>query len=78
MGAPVVAAPGQPAMANAVCPLCGAALRCGAIGDGTRPDATCWCRFEHNLPASALQSGQGCLCPRCLREAIARAGSAGG
>ncbi|AST87934.1 cysteine-rich CWC family protein [Ralstonia nicotianae] len=76
--APVLAAPGQPALANAVCAACGAALRCGAIGDGMQPDAACWCRLEKHLPAGALQPGQGCLCPGCLREAIARAGAARG
>ncbi|AQW30298.1 cysteine-rich CWC family protein [Ralstonia syzygii subsp. celebesensis] len=75
--APIAAAPGQPAAANAVCVACGVELRCGAIGDGMQPDAACWCMLEKNLPASALQSGQGCLCPRCLREAIARAGATG-
>ncbi|MGD7164608.1 hypothetical protein [Ralstonia pseudosolanacearum] len=43
-----------------------------------RISAACWCRLEKHLPTGALQSGQGCLCPRCLREAIARAGAARG
>ncbi|WP_439889697.1 cysteine-rich CWC family protein [Ralstonia sp. 25C] len=57
---------------NTVCAVCGAELRCGAIGDGKQPDATCWCMEEPQLPAGALRPGQGCLCPRCLREAIAQ------
>jgi ribosomal protein L34E len=48
-------------------------LRCGAIGNGMQPDATCWCMAEDNLPASARRPGQGCRCQRCLREAIAQA-----
>ncbi|MGD7297281.1 hypothetical protein [Ralstonia pseudosolanacearum] len=44
----------------------------------SQPAAACWCRLEKHLPTGALQSGQGCLCPRCLREAIARAGAARG
>ncbi|MEF9482359.1 hypothetical protein [Ralstonia sp. 1B3] len=62
--------------ANTVCAICGVALRCGAIGDGTQPDATCWCTTEETLPASARRPGQGCRCQRCLREAIALARAA--
>lgn len=62
--------------ANTVCAICGAELRCGAIGNGTQPDATCWCMTEANLPASARRPGQGCRCQRCLREAIAQARAA--
>ncbi|MDE2202574.1 MAG: cysteine-rich CWC family protein [Burkholderiaceae bacterium] len=59
--------------ANTTCATCGTTLRCGAIGDGTQPDPACWCAAEAALPAHARLPGQGCLCPRCLREAIARA-----
>ncbi len=62
--------------ANTACAICGAALRCGAIGDGTQPDATCWCMTEAKLPASARRPGQGCRCQHCLREAIAHARTA--
>ncbi|MGD7278857.1 hypothetical protein ACQCQ7_26250, partial [Ralstonia pseudosolanacearum] len=54
--APVLAAPGQPALANAVCAACGAALRCGAIGDGMQhrrlEDAR---RDRHHADAVARQ-----------------------
>jgi hypothetical protein len=56
--------------------MCGADLRCGAIGDGKQPDAACWCMTEETLPASARRPGQGCRCQRCLREAIAQAKAA--
>jgi ribosomal protein L34E len=62
--------------ANTTCAICGATLRCGAIGDGKRPDATCWCSAEEALPAHAQHPGQGCRCQHCLREAIARARAA--
>lgn len=61
---------------NTTCATCGAALRCGAIGNGTQRDATCWCMHEDPLPASARRPGQGCRCQRCLREAIAQANAA--
>ena len=64
---------GEALTANTVCAVCGAALRCGAIGNGMQPDATCWCMAEDTLPASARRPGQGCRCQRCLREAIAQA-----
>ncbi|WP_413707384.1 hypothetical protein [Ralstonia sp. Ralssp110] len=62
--------------ANTVCAMCGADLRCGAIGDGKQPDAACWCMTEETLPASARRPGQGCRCQRCLREAITQAKAA--
>ncbi|WP_316677711.1 cysteine-rich CWC family protein [Ralstonia chuxiongensis] len=62
--------------ANTVCAICGAQMRCGAIGDGKQPDTTCWCMTEETLPASARRPGQGCRCQRCLREAIAQARAA--
>ncbi|WP_199028988.1 cysteine-rich CWC family protein [Ralstonia sp. ASV6] len=58
--------------ANTACAICGVALRCGAIGNGTQPDATCWCMTEEKLPASARHPGQGCRCKQCLRKAIAQ------
>ncbi|WP_124382629.1 cysteine-rich CWC family protein [Ralstonia sp. SET104] len=60
----------NPLAANTACAICGAALRCGAIGDGKQRDATCWCTAEETLPASARRPGQGCRCQRCLRAAI--------
>ncbi|KHK57243.1 signal peptide protein [Ralstonia sp. A12] len=68
----------NPPVSNTVCAICGAALRCGAIGDGTQPDATCWCMTEEKLPASARRPGQGCRCQHCLRKAIAQAQAASG
>ncbi|MBA4231672.1 MAG: hypothetical protein C0465_13785 [Ralstonia sp.] len=65
-----------PSAANTACAICGAALRCGAIGEGSQRDTTCWCMTEEALPVSARRPGQGCRCQRCLREAIAQARAA--
>jgi hypothetical protein len=61
--------PATPAEPNARCAACGAPFRCG------RDDpAPCWCArdFPAVLPAPAPGSPVGCLCPACLREAVAK------
>jgi hypothetical protein len=58
----------QPAAAPpGACARCGAPFTCG------RDDpAGCWCAALPHLPARALDAAQGCLCPACLQQALAR------
>jgi hypothetical protein len=56
------------------CPRCGIAFGCGP-GTGAR-GASCWC--QDLPPALPLASGTGCLCPRCLAQAIQRMAEARG
>jgi len=53
------------------CARCGARFECG-MQAGTAP---CWCAA---LPPLDPASGQGCLCPACLRAALAVARPAPG
>ena len=53
---------------NRRCPRCGAAFTCDHEA-GREP---CWCarNFPSRLPLG--DSATGCLCPRCLAEALQR------
>lgn len=51
-----------------VCAACGAPMSCGRDEPGG-----CWCARLPPLPAGALASGQGCLCPACLGERVSAA-----
>jgi uncharacterized protein len=55
---------------NINCSECGAAFRCGA----TAGEKACWCfALPHRLPVPKESSeARGCLCPKCLEEAIAK------
>ncbi|VVE15691.1 hypothetical protein PFI31113_02838 [Pandoraea fibrosis] len=59
------------------CPQCGAVVTCGALAcaDGAG-DVQCWCLDWPRLPASARLGVGACLCPDCLRAALATAGVA--
>jgi hypothetical protein len=50
-----------------LCPACGAGLTCGP-GTG-RDGAGCWC--ADLPPVMPVLASADCLCPPCLREAIA-------
>jgi hypothetical protein len=53
--------------AASTCARCGARFGCG------RDDPNgCWCAALPALPAAAIDRASGCLCPSCLREAVAR------
>ncbi|WP_150696344.1 cysteine-rich CWC family protein [Pandoraea terrae] len=56
------------------CPVCGQPVSCGAR-DGA---AQCWCFDAPHLPAHARLDTGRCLCPACLRAALAEAGAGGG
>ena len=50
-----------------ICARCGTGFDCGPAGE-------CWCMAEAvRLPMPALDSGEDCLCPTCLRAAAASA-----
>jgi len=49
------------------CARCGAPFRCGIDDAGG-----CWCAKLPPLPREAYASGAGCLCEKCLREALGR------
>ncbi|RLA31612.1 MAG: hypothetical protein DRR03_09480 [Gammaproteobacteria bacterium] len=54
---------------NSHCAHCGTSFRCG------RDDpAPCWCArdFPAVMPLPAPEATAGCLCPACLRAAVAR------
>jgi hypothetical protein len=59
-------APEAAAGGASVCARCGARFECG-MQAGTTP---CWCTA---LPPLDPVPGQGCLCPTCLRAALAAA-----
>jgi hypothetical protein len=60
-----VATPVVPAPEPEVCARCGATFECGMKAGVER----CWCAdLPPIAPSAAFAS---CLCPRCLREAIA-------
>jgi hypothetical protein len=62
-----VSDPATPPPANARCTACGAAFRCGIDDDGP-----CWCAREEPAVLPVPEPGTaGCLCPRCLRAAVA-------
>ncbi|VVD65571.1 hypothetical protein PIN31009_00333 [Pandoraea iniqua] len=59
------------------CPQCGSVVSCGAqseAADASTTTATCWCLDWPHLPASARLGVGACLCPACLRAALAAAG----
>ncbi len=73
--APTTEAPARRDPTLRRCPRCGVPFGCCA-------DADCWC--HHALPAGTAPlpldeaaEAEGCLCPRCLREAAAQRQSAG-
>jgi|SRR5579862_7263734 len=47
------------------CSQCGVAFHCGSEGEGVK----CWC---DDLPKLFPDTERDCLCPACLRDAIAR------
>ncbi len=57
---------------NSSCPRCGAAFRCGMVGN----DAECWCvKLPHVMPVPTDNSTTGsdaakasCFCPACLLQ----------
>ncbi|WP_159878684.1 cysteine-rich CWC family protein [Aquitalea denitrificans] len=52
------------------CQRCGDSFSCGANG----PANSCWCaKLPNIMPLD--EDGKDCLCPSCLLQAIARAGS---
>ena len=54
---------------NSKCSHCGEALHCGA----TAGEETCWCfALPHTLPLPKENEQRGCLCNKCLDEAIAK------
>lgn len=52
------------------CPECNTAFSCGA-GKGNEP-GLCWC--QDMAPLGAIQADTDCLCPDCLKGALAREG----
>ncbi|AVF39056.1 hypothetical protein AL486_04475 [Pandoraea apista] len=59
------------------CPKCGAVVTCGAQACADNAgDIRCWCLDWPRLPASARLGAGSCLCPDCLRAALAGAGVA--
>lgn len=59
-------APHAPISVARTCPQCDAAFSCGPGHDGR-----CWC---DRLPAiMPVIDGAGCLCPNCLKRAVAHA-----
>jgi hypothetical protein len=57
-----------PAAGATRCTRCGAPFTCG------RDDPNgCWCAALPPLPAHAVAAGADCLCPNCLRAALAAA-----
>jgi hypothetical protein len=54
----------RPEPRDLTCARCGAAFECGStVGK-------CWCAEEDfRLPMPAINSGEDCLCPACLRKA---------
>jgi hypothetical protein len=48
------------------CTRCGAPFHCGLDDPGG-----CWCAGLPPLPPEAYVDGAGCLCERCLRDALA-------
>ncbi len=62
----------SPVPAPSVCPKCGATFGCGYAGGYSE----CWCAsLPARLPVPDPTSANACLCPACLREAIAMHGS---
>jgi uncharacterized protein len=62
----------QPAQSvrRLTCARCGAVFDCGTAGK----NGGCWCMDEQvRLPMPEAGGGD-CLCPACLREAIAKQG----
>lgn len=51
---------------QSVCPRCGKTFGCGA----ERGEKTCWCVALPPL-AGPRPAGASCLCPDCLRQALA-------
>jgi hypothetical protein len=47
------------------CARCGAAFHCGIDDPGG-----CWCAKLPPLPPATYTAGAGCLCGRCLRDAL--------
>jgi len=47
------------------CARCGAPFHCGIDDPGG-----CWCAKLPPLPREAYSPGGGCLCERCLRDAV--------
>jgi len=59
------------------CPQCGVVVSCGALSSAHGPgDVHCWCLDWPHLPVSARLGAGTCLCPACLRAALAAAGVA--
>jgi|HubBroStandDraft_1064217.scaffolds.fasta_scaffold59505_2 hypothetical protein len=55
------------------CPRCGSEFSCGA--DLSQDGHACWC---NDLPPLKYRSGEGCLCPGCLRALVADEAAAEG
>ncbi len=57
------------------CSKCGSEFPCGAAARAATggADFSCWCE---ELPGVAPVEGEDCLCPGCLRDAIAKRGEA--
>lgn len=51
---------------NQTCAQCGAAFRCGSVGN----DAQCWCFNLPHLPTSAEALSSSCLCPQCFQKRL--------
>ncbi|VVE86671.1 cysteine-rich CWC family protein [Pandoraea bronchicola] len=65
------------ACAPSRCPQCGAVVTCGALSSADAAgDVRCWCLDGPRLPAAARLGAGACLCPACLRAALADAGVA--
>ncbi|VVD66532.1 hypothetical protein PHO31112_00385 [Pandoraea horticolens] len=59
------------------CPQCGAVVACGVLASThSAASVRCWCFDWPHLPASARLGAGACLCPDCLRAALAAAGVA--
>jgi hypothetical protein len=58
--------PAQPTAAARNCVRCGAQFTCGRD-----EQSGCWCAALPPLPALAVIAGADCLCPACLRAALA-------
>lgn len=59
----------EAASAPVRCARCGTTFHCGIDDAGG-----CWCAKLPPLPRAAYAKESGCLCERCLREALAGAG----
>jgi hypothetical protein len=60
---------------HAHCSRCGATFSCGAFAG--EADGECWCAALPPL-AAAPDPARGCLCPQCLRAALAETGRVSG